>query len=180
MSEKEQKLFDEIFIEFHPLLLRFGNKFFSDERIIEDCIQDLFVYIYEKEIKLSEIINQKAYLYKSFRRLLLQKKKVNNFDYTTEADTIVHFDSDEFVLNGLSSQQESERIINLLNGLPWRQREAIYLKYFNKLSAKEVAEIMGIQPQVVANMIYKALKKMRGSINNPLTILALSIPSIIF
>lgn len=164
MLEKEEKLFNEVFLQFHPLLFGFGKKIISDDYIIEECIQELFVYIYQKEIKLASIKNIKAYLLTAFRRrILLKKTKLPKYEALSSVPSDLHFREDDFLINPKIARQKSIQLAKMLNELPWRQREAIYLKYFNGLSAKEVAEIMGIQPQVVANMVYKALKKLRLS-----------------
>ncbi|MFK7978520.1 MAG: RNA polymerase sigma factor [Saprospiraceae bacterium] len=163
MLEKEEKLFNEVFLQYNTLLFSFGKKIIRDESIIEECIQELFLYIYQKEIKLSTIKNVKAYLLTSFRRRILLKKKVAKFEELSAIPSDLYFAKDDFLLTDERQQQRNNKLIQLLNELPWRQREAIYLKYFNNLSAKEVAEIMGIQPQVVANMVSKVIKKLRFS-----------------
>lgn len=163
MLKKEEKLFNEVFLQFHPLLYGFGKKIISDDYIIEECIQELFIYIYQKEIKLASIKNIKAYLLTAFRRrILLKKAKTPKYQALSSMPSDLHFQGGDF-MNPSTDPQKSSQLATMLNELPWRQREAIYLKYFNDLSAKEVSEIMGIQPQVVANMVYKALKKLRSS-----------------
>ena len=123
----------------------------------------MFLYIYEKDIKLSDIKNLKAYLFKAFRRKLLLKKKAASQTYLPlSTSTDIQFFTNDFLHKNAQQKRKNEHLSQLLNELPWRQREAIYLKYFNDLSTKEIAEIMGIQPQVVSNTIYKALKKMKS------------------
>ena len=158
MSRKEEKLFNKVFLQFHPMLFAFGKKIISDDYIIEESIQELFLYIYEKEINLASIKNLSAYLFTAFRRRILLKKQNPQFK---ELSTDIQFVSNDFIQKNELQQQKNKQLSSMLNDLPWRQREAIYLKYFNKLSAKEIAEIMNIQPQVVSNTIYKALKKMK-------------------
>ena len=163
MSEKEEKLFNEVFLHFYPMLLNFGSKILTQEHLVEETIQDLFLYIYEKDIKLSTIKNLKAYLFKAFRRkLLLKKKAASQINLPLTISTDIQFFTNDFLHENEQQKRKNEQLSQLLNELPWRQREAIYLKYFNDLSTKEIAEIMGIQPQVVSNTIYKALKKMKS------------------
>jgi len=159
MSEKEKRLFNEVFLQFYPILYGYGKRIISDDYLIEESIQELFLYIYQKKIDLANIKNLNAYLLPSFRRKILLRKKLEQ--NTLIATDILFKDGDFVTSNGKS--QQNKKLIEMLNELPWRQREAIYLKYFNNLSGKEIAEIMGIQTQVVANMVYKALKKLRKS-----------------
>jgi len=162
MSEKEEKIFNEIFLQFHPVLLRFGKKIVQNEYLAEESIQELFIYIYEKDVQLSTIGNLRAYLFTAFRRrLLLKKQSTPQLIDIASISTDILFQASDFADNISSSNQRNAQLASLLNDLPWRQREALFLKYFNKLSTKEIANIMGIQPQVVSNTIYKALKKMK-------------------
>ena len=164
MLTKEEKLFNEIFLQFHSLLFSFGKKIIGDEYIVEECIQELFLYIHQKEIDLANIKNIKAYLLTSFRRrILLKKKAFIKFEELSAIPTDMQFLQEDFLTTYKSQQERNKTLANMLNDLPWRQREAVYLKYFNGLSGKEVGEIMGIQSQVVANMVYKALKKLKLS-----------------
>jgi len=118
----------------------------------------MFLYIYEKEIKLATIHSLKAYLFTSFRRRLLSKKSLLNYE---DLSTNIEFSSQDFVQEKENQNRQNQKLTAMLNNLPWRQREAIYLKYFNRLTIKEISEIMEIKPQVVSNTIYKALKKMK-------------------
>jgi len=45
--------------------------------------------------------------------------------------------------------------------LPARQREVIFLKYYNNLSYEEIAGIMGIEQDSVYKLTYKALEKLQ-------------------
>jgi RNA polymerase sigma factor (sigma-70 family) len=67
----------------------------------------------------------------------------------------------------LEEDQQRQSLAKALNSLPWQQREAIYLRYYNNLSTREIAEIMGIANQTVLNTLYLALKKIKNSFTLP-------------
>lgn len=58
-------------------------------------------------------------------------------------------------------QQIQQALTQALNALSWRQKEAVYLRYYNGLRTKEIAEIMGVANQTILNTLYQALKKIR-------------------
>lgn len=159
-NNNKAQSFDELFLEYHPLLYRYGNKLSSNSYLIEECIQELFIYIYEQEIVLSTIRHTKAYLFTSFRRRLLKKIKATKTPIS-DLPSDLQFSPEDFIIQQEAFQQQEQWIHTILNKLPWRQREVLYLRFFNNLSAKEIAEVMGIQRQVVSNVVYKALKKLR-------------------
>ncbi len=163
MSSKEKSVFETVFLQYHSVLQSYGLSLVRDHSLVEDSIQELFIYIYEKDIDLENITNIKAYLFISLRRRILSKKQffsISISDITEDHESIE------------DPKDENNRIQVLLSALPTRQREAIYLKFFNKLSAKEIAEVMEIKPQVVANTLFKALKKLK-SIASKISILLL-------
>ena len=53
----------------------------------------------------------------------------------------------------------------LLNKLPKRQKEAIYLKYYSGLKATDIAEIMDINYQSVVNILHKAIKNLKEEVS---------------
>lgn len=57
--------------------------------------------------------------------------------------------------------ERNRKIRNSLNGLTKRQREAIFLKFFNQLSYHEVAAIMDLHVDSVYNLISKSMDILR-------------------
>ena len=153
MPRKEKTKFELIFLKYHSVLQAYGMSLVGDNSLVEESIQELFIYIFEKNIDLEEITNIKAYLFTSLRRRILSKKQILTIPITDISDEKEYIED---------SNGENEKIEDLLSALPTRQREAVYLKFFNKLSAKEISEVMEIKPQVVANTIFKALKKLKS------------------
>ena len=73
---------------------------------------------------------------------------------------------EDLIIKEESNTQNKAIVLKLLNELPPRQREIIYLKYYHNLSIQEIADVFSISYQVVANHLYRALKKLR---NNEIT-----------
>ncbi len=53
-------------------------------------------------------------------------------------------------------------MLDALGRLSNRQREIIYLKYYQNLSYEEVSEIMNINYQVARNLLYQAIKSLKS------------------
>ncbi len=161
LSKSKEEKFKQLFLAYHSMLYRYGTTISVCNQLVEDCIQELFIYLYEKEIDLDSIKNIKAYLFTALRRKILENK--NKLALTTtpsEEESSI----EELLIAQEERKQKRELINNHLDNLPWRQKEAIHLKFFNNLSAKEIAEIMDITPQVVSNTVYKAIKKLKDVI----------------
>ncbi len=151
---------------FRPLA-NYGLRFTSDKELIKDSVQELFIVLWERRDQLATSVNLKSYLFTSFRRLLLRKLKKIHKTSTITLDPI-YVDSFSFVLGTESKIIASEQANNLSNHfnqliakLPERQREVVYLKFFESLSREEIANILEIAPQTVSNILQIALSKLK-------------------
>lgn len=64
--------FENLFKRHYSSLHQYGYKLTGDASVVDDCLQEMFLYIFEKRHKLGEVKYVRAYLFKSFRRLLLR------------------------------------------------------------------------------------------------------------
>ncbi|GAB2595223.1 RNA polymerase sigma factor [Spirosoma areae] len=143
-------------------LIQYGYKITTNRNLIQDCIQDLFVELWESRENLSNVNSAKHYLLKSLRY-----KLIRHLQFTaTETLDEVEFVADSETVESQLLQQEtmfrhSHQLAAALMLLPKRQQEAIHLRYFQELSNEEVAEIMGVNYQSACKFIYTALKTLR-------------------
>jgi len=154
-----------LFLNYYDYLLHYGIRINNNETIVEECIQELFLYIFEASDRLGTVSNVKAYLFSALRRRILHKLKKEKGqllqEYLIPNRTNIQFSAEELLIRKEEQNLPSTILLDTLNNLPWRQREAIYLRYYNGLSTKEIATIMGIANQTVLNTIYQGLNKMR-------------------
>lgn len=151
-------------------LYNYGIHFSVDHCLVEDCIQELFTGIWQRRDFLSMPVNIKSYLFSSLRRMILRKtksgKKVTIVSINENENDSGDFDFEISVEQAFIRQEETkgiaQKIKNLIAVLPKRQKEMIYLKFFENLRREEIAEIMQITPQAVSNLLQKALKNMRS------------------
>ena len=140
------------------LLFNYGNKITHHKELVEDCIQDLFVDLWIKKLKLAVVINIKAYLFISFRRRLLEalskRKKSVGFEV---ADNFEIYLKESTESESISIEKKS-KLLHALNALSTQKKEAIFLRFYNGLTCTEVAEIMKVKTQSVYNLISSGLK----------------------
>lgn len=150
----------------YDLLFQYGNKFCKDRELIKDCIQDVFLEIWEKRSSISKDIPPKAYLLASLRRRLhrmIQKNRMLFLDHLLPDEGFdIAFNAEHQFIQSEYDQQMASRITHMLNGLPKRQKEAIYLKFFEDMDRDEIAAIMDIHPQSVSNLLQTAFKFLKS------------------
>lgn len=151
-------------------LVNYGQKFIRDEEFLKDCIQELFIEIWNRRLTLSSPDNVKAYLFSSLRRKVYREVHKNPLLYRNESaeaedgGVYVEFSPEWWLIEEESLAERTRKMGHLLNLLPKRQREVIYLKYYQELSREEIAQILTISPQTVSNLIQLAFTNLRNRI----------------
>ena len=156
---------DVIFKRYYSALHRYGVKLTNNVTLTEDCLQDFFLYIYEHRQNLKDLDAIKPYLFKAFRNRLLKYLKANTDLVSIEAieknGLPMSFSIEELMIQRENKQLRRKQIVALLNRLTDKQKELIYLKYYNKLSISDISEIVGISYQGVLNGLSKSMKKLK-------------------
>ncbi len=143
-------------------LFQYGFKIQPNKQILQDAIHDLFVELWASKSRLSQVKSIRFYLLKSLRYKLLsvsQKQQKNSFvDIDDISDTL----ADENLSELLASQDiKITKIKEALQHLPTRQKEVIYFYFYLSYSIQQIAEIMQINYQSVANLLQRALTALR-------------------
>jgi RNA polymerase sigma-70 factor (ECF subfamily) len=160
----DEQAFSYIFDTYHLTLFEYGQRFTCDEFLVRDSIQDLFFELARKKDRLSPTDSILFYLLKSLRLKIFGNIRKSRKMTATELDD-EHLD--EFRLSYSTDVRAEEKELRLdlladaLNQLPPRLKETIYLKFYQNLSNKEVAEIMQVSYQSVGNSVQKAIAKLK-------------------
>ena len=76
-------------------------------------------------------------------------------------DFNLDLDPESLIIASENHQIKLDLLQSAINRLPERQKEAVYLRYYNNLSGQEIAEIMNINHQSVRSTLAKALNNLR-------------------
>ena len=158
----DKDAFATLFREHYEILTRFGSKFTKDAELLEDCIQELFIELWQAKSQ-SQVLSVKAYLLKSLKYKLLKafRKKGKTLPLNENADGNFEWSHESFLIAEQESSEKKRRVLGALERLSSRQKEIIYLKYYQNLSYEEVSEIMNINYQVARNLLYQAIKSLK-------------------
>lgn len=155
-----------IYCQYANSLYNYGRQFAGAE-LAQDCIQDLFYDLIRMRKKLSQTHSVKAYLYSSLRRRIMralkrQVKEIEQSRLESETKFRIAFVPDNATPADPYAQSQLQTLKNACDQLTPRQREAILLYFFEKLSYKEVAVIMDIGKISSARiLIYRAIDSLR-------------------
>lgn len=159
----DRKAFEQIYNTHFSSLYNYGFRFCGNSPQTKDAVHQLFIKLWDHKEKLSTPVSVRHYLIKSLRNILLDHFKTDSRSMALDAgDTYFSEQAHEFLLiqeNLLAEQHQHLR--NALKTLTKRQREAIYLKFFENLSYDEVSSTMSLTVNSVYNLISKAIEVLR-------------------
>ncbi|WP_222539389.1 RNA polymerase sigma factor [Pedobacter polysacchareus] len=162
--------FEYLYRNYASGLYNYGSKFSTDKDLIKECIQDLFVGIWTRRASLGNPEHLKNYLYKSFRRLIFKKAfRLQNFETYDETNDNYAFqvslNVEEAMIDGEHRVNVSAQLNLAMAKLTARQREAVFLRFYEQLSYEEIAEVMDISVKASYKIMARALGFMKENLS---------------
>ncbi|MEY4902904.1 MAG: hypothetical protein RLZZ292_719 [Bacteroidota bacterium] len=162
----EAKALETIYALHIKELHRYGMYFSLDESQITDSLHDIFVELWQKRAQLTpDVSNIRSYLIKTLRNRLLrvlenQKKTVLTNDISTY---LFDFQGahDLLLIQDEENAQRTTQLNTAIQTLSSRQREALFLRFYQNLSYEEVATIMNLEQQSAYNLIFRGVEGLR-------------------
>ncbi|SDM48747.1 RNA polymerase sigma factor, sigma-70 family [Catalinimonas alkaloidigena] len=156
-----------LFLEHYEALFNYGLKLTSEEALVEDGIQEVFGELWQSRGRLSaQVSSVRFYLLTSLRHRLVRHlqvltRKTNPYVLAQHYEQDYSPSTEEQLLQETTAQQQSRLLRGSIDALPRRQREAMFLRYFEEMSYPEIAELMHCNVQSVRNLIHQALTRLR-------------------
>lgn len=148
-------------------LTQYGLKFTPDLGAVEDCLHDVFVWLWANRQKLNIHSSVKSYLFKSVRTTMLhwlQKQHrvqaINTGDdqaYTFE----LQLTPETLFLHNEQQRQIRQQIETVLLTLTAKQKEVIYLRYYEGLNFEDIAQNMNLSVKACYKLMGRAITVLR-------------------
>ena len=160
-------------------LYNYGSKFTADKDLIKECIQELFVQLWTRREFLSNPSDVKNYLFKSFRLSVFKKAAVlsrnDEFQEGGSYPFSVTLSIEDDLIAGEQHEQLKKRLQTTIAALTDRQKEAIFLKFYENLSYEEIAEVMDISVKATYKLMARSLGFLRNNLSKDDLLLLLSL-----
>jgi RNA polymerase sigma factor (sigma-70 family) len=159
--------FTAIYNQYVKSLTRYGLKFNPDLSLIEDCLHDLFVWLWQNRDTLHINSSLKAYLFRALRNTLLRKTSRDRrtthiedpeADYRFE----LSFSPDAQVFQDEQQALLARQVQELVGQLTPRQKEIIYLRFYEELSFEEIAGQMGLSVKAAYKLMGRSMATLRA------------------
>ncbi|MBS1600545.1 MAG: sigma-70 family RNA polymerase sigma factor [Bacteroidetes bacterium] len=169
-----KEAFASLFRKYYGQMFLFGSKFIGEKQLLEDAIQELFLELWQSKSQ-TPVYSVKAYLLKSLKYKLLKLIKANDQRRALQDpnDSYFEWSHENFIIEQQESEEKKQLMLMALAQLTNRQKEIIYLKYYQNLSYEEISDIMNINYQVARNLLYQSIKALKKIFSNAATLLIL-------
>jgi len=156
----DKSAFEEIYNRYYERLYQYGKHLATDENLVRDSIQTLFVDLWQRQTHLSITTNVQGYLLKALRRVIVkqlqeERKKATSFAHMS-------ISPEEAIIQEETDQLNQQRVHRALAQLTQHQREVVHLRFFANLSNQQIASTLNISVATVYNIISLSLAKLRN------------------
>lgn len=158
--------FTAIYKRYVTDLYHYGERLVSNRSLIEDSIHDLFVELWRQRSHYKPVVHLKFYLLKSFKHRLIK-----NIQRTRRMTTLLadHPHDIEVCLSHdidwpEDADDHANRVLKSINALSLREKQAVFLRFYDGLTYEEIASLMSISTKSTYKLMYRALEALRKAV----------------
>lgn len=165
LKADDERAFEVLFERYYPQLCAYGTSLLPHPERVQDCAQNVFMDLWLYRHSLSDKVLVKTYLLASMRKRIARLNERDHFfRHSTSLDSVefsIPFSIEDQLIADEETAAKVQHLNQLLNALPARQKEALYLRYHQGLEIEQIAEILGVNHQSVSNLLYRAIQGLR-------------------
>ena len=152
---------------YYANLYNYGARFTKDDGLIKDCIQEVFISLWQRRETAESILSPRYYFLRAIKNKVLKAihknvDKISLADLQGGYDFFHDFSIEQVIVEKQVSEEKAIKLRNVLSLLSKKQKEIIYLKYYQYLDHGQIAELMNISRQSVYNLLHEVIHKLRS------------------
>jgi RNA polymerase sigma factor (sigma-70 family) len=146
-------------------LYHWGMRLQPEKEFVKDSIQEMFVGLWKIQATIADVENVRSYLLVVLKthilRELNRKSVTHHKSLHDDYAFSVEFAADLNLIQEEHDLYQVRKLEKMVNSLPARQKELIYLRFYQSLSFEQIAEVMQLGRQSVYNLLQKSLNSLR-------------------
>lgn len=167
LQQNDELALGQLMEKFYTGLYNYAVRFADgDEELVKDAIQEVFISLWQNRATSTSILSIQFYLLRAVKnkvlKALYQKRKETSFKAKDEYEFGIEFSIENKIVEQQLLEENSARIKNILSGMSSRQKEIIFLKFYQQLDHGQIAELMSISRQSVYNLLHETLQKIKA------------------
>ena len=168
-TKGNREAFTAIYSTYAETLYEYGMRILKDEDQVGDCIHDLFIKLWINHKTIGKTDNIRFYLIAALRNTIIshrtKESRLPKEEFHNPDDFILDFHAESAHVKEEESLAQSQKISKALNQLTGRQKEIIYLKYFEEMSYDQIADLMNISVKGAYKLSARALEALKILLN---------------
>jgi RNA polymerase sigma factor (sigma-70 family) len=153
--------------KYYASLYNYAARFTQNEALVKDCIQEVFISLWQRRETAASILSPKYYLLRAVKNKVLKSLhrhefKTSPLQHYEEYEFFQEYSIEKLIIEKQMSDEQAALLRKALSQLSKRQHELIYLKFYQHLDHGQIAELMNISRQSVYNLLHETIQKLRG------------------
>lgn len=166
MINGDKNAFLAFYHKYYQVLFWYGFKLTADREFTKDCLQELFLEIWNTRSTLNPgVDNVASYLFTWLRRKMSRiqvkdaKNKLAEKSIEIAGDTV--FSYEELLIAFQQTEERKEQLTRALGKLTRRELQIIQYRYFDNLTYEAIAAKTSLTTRSVYNVVHKAITRLR-------------------
>lgn len=164
MQENSKDKIHLYYREYYRTLFNYGIKLIHNEELVRDCIQDCFYDLWAYPGKFDKVEKPKNYLIGTLRNLIL--KQIAQHKKNSELHAIDSFEIsvEDAIVDHETVRISTNKLQQAIQTLTPKQKEVLYLRFYEGLSYDEIEKITNTNYQSIRNLLSKTIKNLRKAV----------------
>jgi len=163
----DMSAFDVLYARYSRRIYKFAFSILKSQEDAESIVQDVYLSLWEKRSEIEKGASVRYYIftiaYNASVSVLRKKARESRYvDYLKYIQNIEHSSADMEI----EYKELNDKLNDVIDKLPDRQREIYKLHRFEGLKYQEIADKLNISVNTVENHMSRALRTIRGKIGN--------------
>lgn len=162
ISVGNEQAYVQAYTYYYKRFYNYGKKFTENVLLLEDVVQEALFTIWDKRTLIKTLNYPASYFYNAFRYQLFYKLKQSQKTILENIDAFdLEFSGEQVLIKKENDQMLENKLKDALNTLTSKQKEAIFLRFYEGLSYDEVAAILNITTKATYKIMARALEKLK-------------------
>lgn len=167
LQQNDEQALAAIMRKYYTSLYNYGCRFTSDEGLVKDCIQEVFISLWQRRENAATILSPRYYLLRAVKNKVLKslhqhKTRSGTVPLEDEYDFLQEFSVEKLIIDKQMSEEQATTLRKTMAQLSKRQHELIYLKFYQHLDHAQIAGLMNLSRQSVYNLLHETIQKLRS------------------
>ncbi len=151
IQKGDRQAFQSLYIAYSEILYNYGMKICPDSERVKDSIHTVFVRVWERRKKIEIKRSLKFYMFTILRRELIHEMQKHRNRSSAISRIEFELSIEDKIIRDESNEQRKQKLSLAISTLSPRQREILFLRFYEDLTYEEISALMSIN----TNSLYK-------------------------